>query len=300
MEKRFIDPSTTRKNIIVKDKLQYYENIPVFSIIEFNIYGNCNRACDFCPVSNPEVYEKKHEGISIELFDKILLDLVNINYKGKILFSAFSEPLLHQDLEKLIFSTRKKLPDSIIEIVSNGDLLTVKKLTTIFDAGLDTISISMYDGKHQIEDFNLMIKECGLNDSQVILRRRYFENGNYGITISNRSGLVDSNEYRDENEEEINTLPLKSKCHYPFYMILIDYTGDVLLCPHDWSKKLKFGNLRDKNIWDIWKSKVWNNLRGRLSKSDRNFNPCKSCDVLGTVIGKDNFDSWMSTGLISK
>ena len=300
MDNRFIDPSTKRKDNIVKDKLQFFDNIPVFSIIEFNIYGNCNRNCNFCPVSNPSIYKKKHEGISIELFSKIINDLKIIDYQGKILFSAFSEPLLHKEIEKLILIAKSKLPNIIIEIVSNGDLLTTKKLKSIFDAGLDAISISMYDGKHQINHFNIMAKDCGLDETQVILRRRYFENGNYGITISNRSGLINSNEFRDENEENITQLPLKNRCYYPFYMILVDYNGDVLLCPHDWSKKLKFGNLNSKNIWDIWKSKVWNKLRERLSNSDRNFNPCKSCDVLGTVMGKENFDSWMSIGLISK
>ncbi len=295
---RFIDPSTNRKKNIVQEKLQFFEKIPVFSIIEFNIYGNCNRSCTFCPVSNPDIYEKKHEGISIELFTKIIDDLKEINYQGKILFSAFSEPLLHKDLEELIFIAKSKLPNVLVEIVSNGDLLTIKRLQTIFDAGLNTISISMYDGQHQIEHFSNMMIECNLDSSQVVLRRRYFENGNYGITISNRSGLIDSNEFRDENEESIVDLPLKNKCYYPFYMILVDYNGDVLLCPHDWSKKLKFGNLENKKIWDIWSSKVWNNLRKRLSNSDRNFNPCKNCDVLGTIIGKENFDSWMKIGLV--
>lgn len=300
MNNRFIDPSTKRKNLIVKDNLQYFDNIPVFSIIEFNIYGNCNRNCTFCPVSNPALYEKKYEGISVSLFNKILDDLVNIDYQGKILFSAFSEPLLHKDLEILLSQAKNKLPKSRLEIVSNGDLLTAKKLQSIFDAGLDAISISMYDGKHQIEHFNNMALACELDSTQVILRRRYFENGNYGITISNRSGLIDSNEFRDENESSISQLPLKSVCYYPFYMILVDYNGDVLLCPHDWSKRLKFGNLDNENIWDIWKNKVLNQLRARLSASDRNFNPCKKCDVLGTIIGKESFNAWLNSGLIGR
>lgn len=300
MNNRFIDPSTKRKDTIVKEKLQLFDNIPVFSIIEFNIYGNCNRECVFCPVSDANLYERKQEGISLQLFNKILDDLIEINYEGKILFSAFSEPLLHKQLNLLIMNAKTKLPNSRIEIVSNGDLITPKKLKSMFDAGLDSISISMYDGKHQIQDFNLMMEKCQLNDSQVILRRRYFENGNYGITISNRSGLINSNKFRDKKEKDILDLPLKNKCYYPFYMILVDYTGDVLLCPHDWSRKLSFGNLKEKNLWDIWKSKVLNNLRIKLSTNNRNFNPCNKCDVLGTVIGEESFQRWHNTGLIKR
>jgi len=292
MNDRFIDRSTDRKKQIVKDKLTIIDGIPVFSLIEFNITGSCNRSCTFCPVSNPDVYTKTNDGLEVELFEKIVKDLQEINYEGKILFSAFSEPLLHKKVEELIVTAKQYLPNIRLEMVSNGDLLTTKKLKKLFEAGLDTINISMYDGAHQIEYFNNIRKEAGVKENGVILRRRYFENGNYGITISNRVGLVDSNEFRDKNEEAIHELPLKQPCYYPFYMILVDYNGDVLLCPHDWSKNLKFGNLKDEKLFDIWNGKALNNIRNKLSKSDRNFGACKSCDVLGTVIGKDSFEAW--------
>ena len=36
--------------------------------------------------------------------------------------------------------------------------------------------------------------------------------------------------------------PLKNslnlKCYYPSYTFFMDYNGDVLMCPHDWGKKL--------------------------------------------------------------
>lgn len=300
MINRFIDPSTFRKNEIVIDKLFFYENLPVFSIIEFNLYGTCNRNCSFCPVSDPLSYEKKHEGISTELFEKIMNDLAVLNYQGKILFSAYSEPLLHKEIHLLISIAKQKLPLSRVEIVSNGDLITTAKLKQLFDAGLDTISISMYDGDHQVDYFNEMTNELELGSTQVVLRRRYFKDGNYGITISNRSGLVNSNAFRDQNELEISTLPIHEKCYYPFYMILVDYTGDVMLCPHDWSRRLSFGNLREKSIWEIWKGKALNTIRYKLSNKDRNFFPCSKCDVLGTLMGEDSFNSWVNTGLIQK
>lgn len=289
---RFIDKSTDRKKQIVKDKLTIKDGVPIFSIVEFNIIGTCNRDCTFCPVSNPEVYTKTTDGLDKELFEKIVKDLQEIDYQGKILFSAFSEPLLHKNVEELISIAKKYLPNIRLEMVSNGDLLTARKLKKLYDAGLDTINISMYDGSHQIEYFNKIREEVNIPKDIVVLRRRYFENGNYGITISNRTGLVDSNEYRDENEVAIVELPLKKPCYYPFYMILVDYNGDVLLCPHDWNKTLKFGNLSNEKLFDIWKGKVLNGIRKKLARSDRNFAACKSCDVLGTVIGQESFDAW--------
>jgi len=294
MNNRFIDQSTERKKQIVKNSFSMVGGVPIFSIVEFNITGSCNRNCSFCPVSNPNVYTKTNDGLELALFEKIVKDLQEINYEGKILFSAFSEPLLHKKVDELIEIAKNYLPNVRLEIVSNGDLLTTKKLKKLHQFGLDTINISMYDGKHQIEYFNNMVTEAKVPQDLVVLRRRYYENGNYGITISNRVGLVDSNQFRDKNEESISELPLQQPCYYPFYMILVDYNGDVLLCPHDWNKTLKFGNLKDAKLFDIWKSKGLNNIRERLSNADRDFGACKSCDVLGTLIGKDSFDAWNS------
>lgn len=42
-----IDPSTLRKAEIIKDKLIFRDNFPLFSIVEFNIFGSCNRSCSF-------------------------------------------------------------------------------------------------------------------------------------------------------------------------------------------------------------------------------------------------------------
>ena len=256
MENRriYIDPSITRKAAFTKKKLRLFKGFPVFTIVELNIYGSCTRNCGFCPISDPELYTKKNEGISLELYTKVLTDLEKINYDGKILYSGYSEPLLHKQIIKLISTSKKILPNCHVEIVSNGDLIknNYQKLFSLFESGLDTINISIYDGREQMLHFKEMIEKFGFTDEQIVLKRRYYENGNYGLTISNRGGLIDSNAYRDENELRIEEFPLDRTCFYPFYQMLVDYNGDVGFCPHDWGKKFIVGNLEKENIWDIW------------------------------------------------
>ena len=75
-------------------------------------------------------------------------------------------------------------------------------------------------------------------------------------------------------------------------MTLIDYNGDMLLCPHDWTKSMIYGNLKEKHIFDLWKGKMIESNRKILSKDSRNFIPCNKCDVDGTVIGENNFKAW--------
>ena len=45
-----------------------------------------------------------------------------------------------------------------------------EKLLKLFEIGLTQISVSLYDGPHQIEKFKKLQKEAGLSDEQFDLR----------------------------------------------------------------------------------------------------------------------------------
>ena len=67
------------------------------------------------------------------------------------------------------------MPDSRVEIVSNGDVLLTKvgskTLDNLFLAGLDVIRISLYDGPHQIQEFLNLKAKHSLSDDQFMIRK---------------------------------------------------------------------------------------------------------------------------------
>ena len=69
------------------------------------------------------------------------------------MYSGFNEPLLNKQAYKQIASTRKYLPDSKIELITNGDVLNEKRLIQLFEAGLSTLLISVYDGPEDMVKF---------------------------------------------------------------------------------------------------------------------------------------------------
>jgi len=289
-----MDLSVKNKAQVVKDTLTYIGGFPVFSIVELNIIAACTRACVFCPISDKDFYKKNNIQGKLELnvYKKLLNDLDSIGYHGRIIFSGFSEPLLHNNLEELVRETKVVLPNSVLEIITNGDLLKPPKMEKLFKSGLDVICVSLYDGPHQFDYFNKMKAELGLSDSKMLLRRRYYQNGDYGLIISNRGGLVDSNQYRDKSESSVEAVPLQRVCYYPFYMIKVDLNGDVLVCSHDWQKRFVVGNILKESVWNLWKGQRLNSLKTSLSNADRNAVPCNTCDVKGDVIGKESFIAW--------
>ena len=288
LDKKFLDPNLKNKSKTVEEKIQLFEfqgkKLPLPTEIEISESGTCNRSCSFCPRSDPS-FEDKKEFITNELHQKLCNQLQELDYRGTVRYSGFVEPLIDKNIYNLINMTRKSLPFSNIEMVTNGDPLNLKRLLKLFENGLNKILISAYDSKEDAEKLESLCRSANLNQDQYIVRHRYYsEEKDFGITLSNRSGLMDNAEFKIASLKE----PLKSPCYIPSYTFFLDYQGDVLICPHDWGKKIILGNLNEENFLDIWFSKKSMTIRKMLNSSNRNFKPCNVCDVIGTLMGEKN------------
>ena len=288
MGKKFIDPLIKRKADLTK-KVQFYKkNIPLPSVVEISESGTCNRKCSFCPRSAPDFKDIK-EFISDKLITKLSKELSIYEYSGIFLFSGFVEPMIDKNIYNLLSIVKKYLPKARIEMVTNGDALDEERTKKLFKAGLSTLLVSIYDGKKEADDMEKLLKRSGLNEDQFKVRHRYLpESESFGITLSNRSGMMDNAEYVIPPLKE----PMKNPCYYPHYTFFMDYTGEVLICSHDWGKKFVVGNLNNENFIDIWCNQKFNFARKNLFNSNRNFTPCNKCDVTGTFMGKSHAIAW--------
>ena len=290
-EIKFLDPSIKRKKNITNISFQIMKgtNYPLPSEVEISESGTCNRKCSFCPRSDPE-YKDVKEFIAPALHSKLIQELKKYDFKGVLRYSGFVEPLLDKNIYDLINHARHNL-QARIEMVTNGDVLDVKRLKKLFISGLDTVLISVYDGPEDVKKFEKMCREADLRKDQYVIRHRDFnEDKDFGLTISNRAGMMKNAEYK--------IMPLKkeskAKCYYPGYTFFMDYNGDVLMCPHDWGKKIVLGNLNKKSFKDIWISKTAINIRKKLNTGNRKFSPCNVCDVNGELIGEKHSKAWSS------
>jgi len=288
MKNKFIDPLISRKKKIT-DALQLASNgNPLPSVVEISESGMCNRVCSFCPRSAPD-YPHKNEFISSKLIEKISSELSEYDYSGIFLFSGFVEPMLDVNIYNLIKIVKKYLPKAKIEMVTNGDVLNKERTLKLFKSGLKTLLVSIYDEKKEAENMEIMLKDAGLKEDQYKVRHRYLpESDNFGITLSNRAGMMENAEYKIPALKKA----LKKPCYYPHYTFFMDYTGEVLVCSHDWGKKLVVGDLNKNSFIDIWLGKKFKFAREKLLKADRNFSPCNTCDVDGEYMGLKHAQSW--------
>ena len=271
-----------RRTVIVDDVLSTYKNKPIPSWIELSILDVCTRSCSFCPKSDPKVAPNTFQKMQMNLVSKLTEELKEINYKGSVVLCGYGEPMLHKDINLIC----KKLSEaSFVEVVTNGDTLNPKQINSLFTNNVNKLLISMYDGKHQIEKFEKMIKESDVPKDFVILRDRWYdEKKDYGLKLTNRTGTISIGD-----QEEIGKY---KKCFYPSYQFLIDWNGDIFLCPQDWQRRVTMGNMMQEHIFDIWTNKVMTKFRKNLINGKRIESPCTLCNAEGTVLGKNHALAW--------
>jgi len=286
----FFDPQITEKKKLVDEKFQFVPGgkIPLPSEVEISESGTCNRVCSFCPRSDPDYLDIK-EFIDNKLHEKLCKELSKLKFSGTIRYSGFVEPLLDKNIFKLIRRARFNLKKANIAMVTNGDVLNIDRLLKLFESGLNKLYISVYDGPNDVLKFKKMREDAKMTKEQVIIRDRSLPaEKDFGLTISNRSGMLKNAEHK--------IMPLDKKmehpCYYPDYTFFMDYNGDVLMCAHDWGKKRILGNLKKNSFLEIWTNQLSKISRKRLNKGDRNFSPCNVCDVHGTLIGKKHSKAW--------
>ena len=284
-----MDPKLTilknikRKKPILDRDPQFYSGYPLPSWIELSLIDTCNRICSFCPKSDEKIAPNTHQKMERVLIEKLCSDLKKINFNGAFCLCGYGEPLLHKDH---IFIINELAKIGQVEIITNGDTLNDEKLREIYSSNASRLLISLYDGSDQLKKFQKMIERNKIPEDFVILRDRWYsDKKDFGVKLTNRVGTISVGK---QDKIQINR-----KCYYTSYQLLIDWNGDVFLCPQDWQRRVTMGNIMQKGFFDIWNGKILNKFRTLHLKGDRSQSPCNSCNANGMVYGEKHSKAWL-------
>lgn len=270
-----------RKSDFIDEVFFDQDGYPKPSWIDVSVTDLCNRRCVFCPRVDPTFYPNQNLHFSLNLARKLASDLQKNNYKGGVVFCGYGEPLLHPRIYDLV----NIFKEVHLEIVTNGDKLSTDVVKCLYKAGANFICVSMYDGPEQVDKFDKMFSEAKIDKEKYILRDRWHtQEDSFGLKLTNRSGVMEFG----PDKVNFNNKP----CFYTAYSMAIDWNGDVLLCVQDWNKKVKFGNIGNQAILDIWRSIMMHKTRKKLMCGDRSSSPCNQCNADGTVHGFNHVNSW--------
>lgn len=274
-----------------------------FNTIGIETAALCNRSCVFCP--NHE-FKRPDDYMSWDMIHKILDDLVDMNYKGRIAPYIYNEPMRDERMLDIIALIREKLPKTCIMINTNGDYFkSPADIEACFEAGLNQMMINIYAATDGDEDSERVAKGVqnaqrrhdqvqewvdGLDLDQTDSLYRHIKGracqvaAKYGVEkdgsgfgggfeLQNRSGLI---EWIPPLKE-----PLKKMCVRPFRVAQINWKGDMLLCCNDYHGETACGNVMDSTVKELWNSDNMNTYRLFLQQKRRDIFLCDKCDFRG-------------------
>ncbi|HAT67267.1 MAG TPA: hypothetical protein DCS66_22180 [Flavobacteriaceae bacterium] len=233
--------------------------------------------------------------MGVDLANNIAGQLASIDFTGIVNISGTGEPLLTRHVVDIV----KEFGDRDIhtEIVTNGDMLVRKNgpelIERLYSAGLKHFVVSMYDGPEQVESFNTLFSDCGIDNNLYSLRDRWYdESEDYGLLYTNRAGNIGFEHLSDTAKKKLMESG-KSACFYTHYSMMIDWNGDALLCCQDmYNRTVKFGNVKDKSLIDIWTDAKLMEFRNKLKNGERSLSPCSNCNANGQIFGNNHMQAW--------
>ena len=79
------------------------------SVVEIEIGVRCNRRCVYCP-NGTLGPPSSSDLMDVKLYRRIIAQLSEIGFSGRLSFNFYNEPLLRKDFETLVAIARAALP----------------------------------------------------------------------------------------------------------------------------------------------------------------------------------------------
>ncbi len=236
---------------------------PTLKAIEIEINHECNRACGYCPNS---ILERKNKGrMSVELFTRIMEQLREIDFQGRVSYHFYNEPMLSPDLDRFVAMTRAYLPASVIELYTNGTLLTEPRLRELLALGVSKFTVTRHRGAQEYAFADVYARL----DSRAREHVRFLDYTDLDLT--SRGGLLKVGRRVRE--------PMDLPCLIPSLLAVVTVNGNVLPCYEDFEELNVMGNLRENTLTEIWNSPSYARFREDLRRRKRDAHPvCRTCN----------------------
>ena len=236
-----------------------------FNVVLIETWNTCNRKCWFCKYGQ-ERHDEKYVKMNWNMINKIVDNLRDLNYGGRLSWFFINEPLLDDRIYEIIELSRKNLPHAFLSLNTNGDLLTEETFGRLCTAGIDALGVSIYDDVTEKK-----IRTFKENGKLIMLDYR---NPRPGL-IDNRGGNIKKILF--EKPFEINKHSNKN-CMRPFNTMVINSIAQVVLCCSDMYGDVILGDVHKERLEAIWNGEQITHYRETLRKSGRAQLPlCQNC-----------------------
>lgn len=281
----------------------------MFKKIYIEITNICNLKCKFCPDTN-----RSKEYMSVENFEKIIKKIHT--YTNLVCLHVKGEPLLHNDLEKILKILEKYKIKA--NITTNGTLIKnkldiLKKSKAVRQINISLHSITqndilyreylkdIFESIEELKDviisyrlWNLQtIKENDINNEIIKEIENYYKVQNLKESLSQNEFIKIKNNmfinqdieftWPDINQENIIE---QGKCLALKEQIAILVDGTVIPCCLDNNGDIKLGNILNESLEEILNKPKSIEIKKNFENKIVTYKLCKTCGFLKRLEAK--------------
>ena len=249
--------------------IRNWKNSPVlFRHIEIETYNRCNGVCEFCPV-NIHSDTRQETYMNEEVFHKIIDELSEYHYSGRISLFSNNEPFLDDRILSFHKYARNMLPFARMHLYTNGTRLTLEIFREVISY-LDEIIIDNYTTNGELISTNKAIKDYCQENPELIKK--------VTILMRNPKEILTSRGGDAPNRKEKQVYEW-AQCILPFRQMIIRPDGKVSLCCNDPLGKNTLGDVSQESLQDIWYSNRFEAVRTSLEVGRGCWDHCNYCDT---------------------
>ena len=280
---------------VLKNRLTPYMDIP--KTIKFEMNTVCNASCTFCPYTT---LDRKGTKMPDGLIAKIIKDMQDIPKNVPFTVSPFgvNEPFLDGRFFSVVAEINEKLPQAKIEIISNGNAITDKKMDRLAKIkNISTFKISCNDHreKHYEKLMNLSFKKT-IERLDELHKRKAAGQIYFDIFLSRVGDDTPADSaflkwYRERyplfrpmvaargtwlNQVDCGSSAIPNVGCMQWFNLSIISTGIATICCHDGQAKHIIGDVKKQHVLEIYNNPIYRKWRETAS-SRLDAEPCRSC-----------------------
>jgi 8-amino-3,8-dideoxy-alpha-D-manno-octulosonate transaminase len=203
------------------------------------------------------------------LFEKIVEDLAAINFSRTLSFHFYNEPLMDERLPALVAHARKRLPRCVFDLSSNGDYLTPALTEALFEAGLDSIHVSLHSARAEKHVRSVLSRVDDASRARVNVVSM-FDREEKGEFLYNRIEMAEA------LPRSVPTLSIGAGCSN-VDSLMINFSGESALCCNDFFATNGHGDLSEVSVETLWRESRPVRKRIYLGQFDKPI--CRICNV---------------------
>jgi MoaA/NifB/PqqE/SkfB family radical SAM enzyme len=241
----------------------------LFDVILIETHNACTRTCWFCKFGQLR-QDAAAEEMSWPTIERIVGNLRDLDYGGRISWFWINEPLMDARLLAILRFTRRECPRAFLSLVTNGDLLTDALYRDLRQSGLDALGVSVYD--------NLAGRRIAAVTPDERLVPIDMRRGR-GRSLDNRGGNIARHGRLFQSAQQ---QALETGCERPSSMMTVNARGQVTLCCSDLYSDVVMGDIAISRLEHIWNNEAFRHYRTHLAEHGRQgLKLCEGCSYGG-------------------